>query len=132
MFLAISLLSDIMIVAIALICAVLAYYLPNFYPEIYPLLAENLKGLGRLGIVFPEHIDAQTHYLLAIILVLAGTIACIPVLAFSATYRQMLGANKISKQDEIFVRRLINEELEQMRKRVAEEKARKIRDYEDS
>ncbi len=127
MFLIISLLSDLVIVGIALSCAVLTYYLPDLYPEFYDLLSANLKGLQQIGIVLPEQLDAQTHYLLAFLIVVAGTLACIPVLPFSATYRQMLGANKLSKHDETHVRRLFAEELERMKKKLAEEKARQKR-----
>lgn len=124
MFLVISLLSDLVIVGIALGCAVVAYYIPSLYPEFYELLSANLHGLQQFGITLPQQLDTQTHYLLAGLVVLIGTVACIPVLPFSATYRQMLGANKLSSQDDVHVKRLVAEELERLKKKVAEEKAK--------
>lgn len=124
MFVVISLLSDLVIVGIALACAVFAYYIPSVYPEIYEMLSAYLQGLQQFGIVLPAQLDSQTHYLLAALVVLGGTLVCIPVLPFSATYRQMLGANKLSSSDEIHVKRLVAEELERLKKKLAEERAR--------
>jgi hypothetical protein len=131
MFVFISLLSDLVIVGVALACAVLAYYIPGFYPEIYEALSHSLQGLRQFGIVLPEQLDSSTHYLLAGLIVLGGTLICIPVLPFSATYRQMLGANKLSSGDEIHVKRLVAEELERLKKKLAEEKARHHKSQEE-
>jgi hypothetical protein len=124
MFFLISLLSDLFVIGIMISSAIFAYFIPEFYdsPNFQQFLTENLRFMRMLGISFPEQLDAATHYLLGGMIMLAGTLACVPVLPFSAVYRQMLGANKISRSDELHVRTLVAEELELIRQRVAAER----------
>jgi hypothetical protein len=124
LFFFISLLSDLFVIAIMISSATLAYFIPEFYdsPNFQQFLNENLSFIRMLGMSFPEQLDTATHYVLAALIMLGGTLACVPVLPFSAVYRQMLGANKISRSDELHVRALVAEELELIRQRVAAER----------
>jgi hypothetical protein len=124
MFFIISLLSDLLIVGIVLSSAVLAYFIPEIYQASYfqGFLHNQLSFLQSFGISFPAELDAATYYLIGALIVFAGTLICIPVLPFSAVYRQMLGANKISGRDEHKVRAIVVEELELVRQRVAAER----------
>ncbi len=120
LFFFISLLADMFIVGIALGCAVLAYHIPSLYPDIAQLAGE-WSLLKQLGLALPAQATASAHMTLAVLLALVGTVACIPFLPFSATYRQMLGANKISKGDELYMRRLVEEEWDTLRRRLVED-----------
>ncbi len=114
MFFIISLLSDLVIVAIAIGSAMIAYNIPSFYPEFQKLFSD-IRILEQLGLSLPNEPDAQAIYLIGAVIVFAAALLCIPVLPFSATYRQMLGANKISRHDEEYIKRIVHEELERMK-----------------
>lgn len=127
LFFVISLFSDLLIFAIILGSSILAYLVPEIYQaeNFQQVLHENLSFLDIFGVTFPAELDIGTHYLLAFLIMLGGTLLCVPVLPFSALFRQMLGANKISGRDEILVKRIIAEELELIRQRVSAEKKRR-------
>ncbi|MEM7015748.1 MAG: hypothetical protein AAF512_00245 [Pseudomonadota bacterium] len=117
-FVVLSLLADVFILLTAIMTAVAVYFIPDIYPEIRMLITDI--GLFReLGITFPEQINGFTHLILTIFTVLCGALICIPVLPFSATYRQILGANKISGADERYIQSIVHDEIEQLRKRLA-------------
>jgi len=124
MFFFLSLLSDLLIIGIAVGCAAAAYFIPDWYPMLY----EALQGsplLTYLSLGAPETLSASNRYVLSALLTLLGALFCIPALPFSATYRQLLGANKIGRQDESYIKSLVRSELEALlRKRTPEEKSR--------
>lgn len=110
MFFFISLLSDLVIVGVAVGSAVLAYNIPQFYPEFRDIL-NDLPFLHQVGLVLPHQADVQAYYMIAVLIILVGTLLCIPVLPFSATYRHMLGAQRISSRDEARIRDMIYAEV---------------------
>jgi hypothetical protein len=112
MFFVISLLADLVVVGIALGSAVAAYFLPEWYPSFYEIMKDTLL-LGYLGLTDPEQISTTGRYMMSVLIILGGTVLCIPALPFSATYRQMLGANKIGRQDEGYIKSLIKTELDE-------------------
>lgn len=124
MFFFISLLADIVILGVALGCAVLAYNIPALYPDVTELLA-GWDILRQLGVALPKEPTPAGYLTLGGMIVVLGTLACIPFLPFSGTYRQMLGANKIGRGDELYVKRLVGEEWERMRRKALEEQRKR-------
>jgi hypothetical protein len=118
-FFLISLLSDLWIVIVSLGAATLGYFIPTIYPEVQKLSIE-IKVLESLGMTLPAQPTASSYYLLGIFLVCTGVLLCLPALPFSATYRQLLGANKISKQDEAYIQWVVKEEVERVKKSLAD------------
>ena len=110
-FFFISLLSDLIIVGVALGTAAAAYFIPEWYPILFDMLKDTPIAM-YLGLANPDQLDDATRYLVAAMLVFLATLVCIPVLPFSATYRQMLGANKIGRQDEAYIKSIIHTETE--------------------
>ncbi|MDM8548073.1 hypothetical protein QUF61_16415 [Candidatus Venteria ishoeyi] len=109
LFFFISLLSDLVIVGVALSTAIAAYFIPEWYPVLFEMLKDT-QIPTYLGLAQPDKLDDASRYLVAVMLTVLATLVCIPVLPFSATYRQMLGANKIGRQDEAYIKTLIHME----------------------
>jgi len=124
MFFFISLLADMFILFIALGCAILAFNIPELYPDIVELL-QQVELPQQVGFILPPEPTLTSQLTLALLVVFFGTLACIPFLPFSATYRQMLGANKIGKSDELYIRRLVGEEWDRLRKKVLQEQKKR-------
>jgi hypothetical protein len=110
-FFIISLLSDIVIIGIVLASAVFTYFIPDLYPNIQEF-ATDMAWLKSIGVDLTQELNNKTHYILASLIVLASALFCIPILPFSATYRQMLGANKISGQDKKEVASLVDDKID--------------------
>jgi hypothetical protein len=110
LFFIISLLADLYIVGVALIAAIFAYNIPKLYPTIQSTFSE-LKLLNNIGLQLPEQATTQAYYMVIAVVVVVSVFVCIPVLPFSATYRQMLGANRLSKHEEGCVKQLVHEEI---------------------
>ncbi len=114
MFVIISLLADLLIIGAALGCAAAAYFMPSWYPLFFEFIQDTQLPV-YLGLKAPLEgggLEQMTLYTMVGLLVFLGTLICIPALPFSATYRQVLGANKIGKRDEVFVRALVRSELD--------------------
>lgn len=124
LFFVVSLVSDLLILVIVLLSAALAYMIPEMYDAEYfqQILQNQLAFMEIFGVSFPAQLDTATHYILGAMIIFGGMLLCVPILPFSAIYRQMLGANKISGRDEIHVKRIVAEELEMIRQRIAAEK----------
>lgn len=120
-FVVASLLADVFILLTAIVTAVFVYFVPDVYPEIHSLLVD-IRLFKEFGLTFPDELNGVTHVILTVIAVIGGALICIPVLPFSATYRQILGANKISGADERYIQRIVHDELDQLRKRLAAQK----------
>jgi len=115
MFFFISLLSDLIIVTLTLGSAAAAYFIPEWYPIFYDTIKDtNLVNL--LGLVSPDSLDLATKRVIAILLVLSATLIAIPVLPFSGTYRQILGANRIGRKDEAYISSVIAKQIKQQHK----------------
>lgn len=112
-FLIIRLLADMFIVGIALACAVAAYSLEGFdlYPAFRDALMVDIGLLAKLGVNLPEQPDPLAIYTIAAFIIMAGVIACLPFLPFSATYRKMLGVEKLSRKEEDKIKQWVQEEL---------------------
>jgi len=110
MFFVISLLSDLLIVMLTLGSAFLAYFIPDWYPVFYEQVV-NTPVANFLGLVEPAQLDAATTYVMGGLVVLTAALLSVPVLPFSATYRQILGANRIGRQDEAYILSLVQTEL---------------------
>ncbi|GEM_PF-1996621 len=117
MFVLISLLADLLIIGTAISCAAAAYFMPNWYPLFFDFVKDTQLPV-YLGLADPSGgaLEQVTLYSMSALLVFGGTLICIPALPFSATYRQILGANKIGKSDETFVRALVRSELDDLDK----------------
>ena len=115
MFVIISLLSDLLIIGTVLGCTAAAYFIPEWYPLFYEFIADTQIPvyLGLAAPVDNAPIEQATIYTLTGLLIFFGTLVCIPALPFSATYRQILGANKIGKRDEAFVKALVKAEMDE-------------------
>lgn len=128
MFFFISLLSDLVIILIALGSAFLAYNIPEYYGEFRDIL-NSVPSLQQVGLHLPQQPDVQAFYVLAILIIGIGTILCIPVLPFSATYRHMLGSYHLSKRDENRIRSMMYAEIaEEFRRREPESRSRAVYD----
>lgn len=113
-FLLIRLLSDMIIVGIALSSAILAYNIKGHYSEFLPVLQES-PFLTLFGVNLPTQPDTSAIYLIAIFIILIAILFCLPFLPFSATYRYMLGVEKPLFSEQAKVRGWILEELERNR-----------------
>jgi hypothetical protein len=110
-FLLIRLLSDLVIVGVALASAVLAYHIKGHYSDFLPILRE-LPFLDVLGINFPDQPEVATIYVIASLIIAGAVLVCLPFLPFSATYRIMLGVEKPLFSEETKVRGWIREEID--------------------
>jgi len=111
-FLLIRLLADMYIVGVALASAVLAFNIYAYYPD-FKMELEQLKFLNTLGIELSAQPDGWSVLVIAILITLMAVLLCIPVLPFSATYRQILGVERLNRAEETKIRNWVREELEQ-------------------
>ncbi len=121
MFFIVSLLSDLWIFLVSLGSAAAAYFMRDWYPMVFDVIKTS-PVVQQLHLMPPDKLDSTTIFIIAGVLVVIATILCIPALPFSATYRQMLGANKLTRRDETFIRGLIKIELDDLRKRLSMER----------
>lgn len=121
MFFIVSLLSDLWIFLVSLGSAAAMYFIRDWYPMVFNAI-KNSPLAQQLHLMPPEQLDSTTIFVVAGILVVIATILCIPALPFSATYRQMLGANKLTRRDETYIRGVVKTELDDLRKRLSLEK----------
>ncbi len=121
MFFIVSLLSDLWIFLVSLGSAAAAYFMRDWYPMVFDVIKTS-PVVQQLHLMPPDKLDSTTIFIIAGVLVVIATILCIPALPFSATYRQMLGANKLTRRDETFIRGLIKTELDDLRKRLSMER----------
>lgn len=121
MFFIVSLLSDLWIFLVSLGSAAAAYFMRDWYPMVFDVIKTS-PVVQQLHLMPPDKLDSTTIFIVAGVLVVIATILCIPALPFSATYRQMLGANKLTRRDETFIRGLIKTELDDLRKRLSLER----------
>ena len=121
MFFIVSLLSDLWIFLVSLGSAAAAYFMRDWYPMVFDVIKTS-PVVQQLHLMPPDKLDSTTIFIIAGVLVIIATILCIPALPFSATYRQMLGANKLTRRDETFIRGLIKTELDDLRKRLSMER----------
>lgn len=121
MFFIVSLLADLWIFVVSLGSAVAAYFMRDWYPMVFEVIKTS-PIVQQLPLMPPDKLDSTTMFIVAGVLVVIATILCIPALPFSATYRQMLGANKLTRRDETFIRGLIKTELDDLRKRLSLER----------
>ncbi|MEK7990475.1 MAG: hypothetical protein VSS52_005670 [Thiotrichaceae bacterium] len=105
--------ADLMLVAIALFSAVAAFNIKSYYPEFREFLS-NFKILGKFGIEFTEQASTGSIAIIAAFIVVAGVIASLPFLAFSQTYRLMLGIEKLTSREEEKIRLWVNDEAEEL------------------
>lgn len=112
-FLLIRLFADFFLVGIALGSAVLAYHIQEYYSEFLMVLQEsNILSLLSLNLP-PEQPDSWAIFTIAGIIAGGAVLISIPILPFSATYRQMLGVeNPVFARKEAKVRAWIHEEME--------------------
>lgn len=120
MFVLIRVFADMFIVGIALVGALAAYSIQGF--NLYSNFREGLEsfeGLKKLldfvGLSIPEQPEIAGIIIMVSIIVMVCLLACLPFLPFSATYRQILGVEKLTRKEEIRVRQWINEEIERNR-----------------
>lgn len=121
MFFIVSLLSDLWIFLVSLGSAAAAYFMRDWYPMVFDVIKTS-PVVQQLHLMPPDKLDSTTIFIVVGVLIVVATILCIPALPFSATYRQMLGANKLTRRDETFIRGLIKTELDDLRRRLSLEK----------
>lgn len=84
----IRLFADFVLVGIAFMSAVLAYYIQPYYPEILMILTEsNLLDVFNL----PAEVNEIAILKIAGLIIACAVLVSIPILPFSATYRLMFG-----------------------------------------
>jgi len=112
-FFLIRVFADMYLVGIALACAFAAFSIEgfNFYPEYREVLTE-LGMLNYLGLSLPPQPDTGAVLVICFFIVVAGVALCLPVLPFSATYRYMLGVERLTSEEETKIRRWVQEEIE--------------------
>lgn len=111
-FFLIRVLADMVIVGVALMSAVVVYNMPAFYVE-YRNFLQSLIPFNKIGLKLAEQGDGASYLIIAVCLLLAAVLACLPFLPFSATYRQILGVERMNKSDETKIRQWIAEEMDQ-------------------
>jgi len=121
MFFIVSLLSDLWIFLVSLGSAAAMYFIRDWYPMLFDAIKTS-PLVQQLHLMPPDKLDSTTIFVIAGFLIIISTIICIPALPFSATYRQMLGANKLTRRDESYIRGVIKTELDDLRKRLSLEK----------
>jgi ABC-type uncharacterized transport system permease subunit len=112
MFFLMRLFADMYIVAIALIAAGAAYFIPKEYKEFYKFFTDDMPALNIIGVELSAQQDLLSIYLIAFLIMLFAVLLCLPALPFSATYRQILGANRLSPSEELKIKRWIGESIE--------------------
>jgi len=115
MFFFISLLSDLIIVTLTLGSAAAAYFIPEWYPIFYDMIKDS-NLINLLNLATPENLDLASKRTLAALLIFSATLIAIPVLPFSGTYRQILGANRIGRKDEAYISSVIAKQIKQHNK----------------
>jgi len=110
LFFLIRVLADMYIVAIAIIAAVGGYFIPDAYSE-FRLILQEVVFLENIGFILPEQPDGWAFFKMASLIVLFSVLICLPVLPFSATYRQILGVERLSPSEKAKIRELVHEEL---------------------
>lgn len=112
-FFLIRVFADMILVGIALICAFAAYSIEGlqFYPEYREVLME-LGVLNYLGLTLPAQPNTGAVLVICFFIVLGGVMLCLPVLPFSATYRYMLGVERLTSEEERRIKRWVQEEIE--------------------
>lgn len=113
LFFLVRVLADMYLVGVALVCAVAAYHIPSYYGEFVEGL-NTLNLIEPLGVKLPETADTAGIWIIAVYLVVFGLLACLPALPFSATYRYMLGVDRLTQHEERKIRHWINEEFERI------------------
>jgi hypothetical protein len=113
-FFLIRILADMFIVGIAFTSAVVIYNMPAFYSE-YRNLLQTLLPFNKIGLKLSEQPDGMSFLIIAVCIVLGAVILCLPFLPFSATYRQILGIERLGKSDEAQIRQWVTEEIEHHR-----------------
>lgn len=103
--------ADMYIVTVALVASGAAYFIPTEYAVFRKLFNEDMS-LDILGIKLAEQPDLLSIYLIAFSIMLFAVLVCLPALPFSATYRQILGANRLSPSEELKIKRWIEESVE--------------------
>lgn len=112
MFLLMRLFADMYIVAVALVASGAAYFIPKEYNEFYKFFMKDMPALNIIGVDLSVQPDVLSIYLIALIIMLFSVLLCLPALPFSSTYRQILGANRLSSSEELKIKRWINESIE--------------------
>lgn len=114
MFLLIRFFADMYIVAVALVAAGAAYFIPTgeYYKEFRKILTDDFKILNLIGVSLPEQPDLISIYIIAVLIMLFAVLFCLPALPFSATYRQILGANQLPASEELKIKHWIGEAIE--------------------
>lgn len=104
---------DMYLVAVALSCAVAAYSIQGFnlYADFRQVLIE-LGLLKFLGLNLPLEPNTGAVIFMTALIVLTGVMLSLPVLPFSATYRYMLGTERLTSDEESKIKRWIQEEVE--------------------
>ncbi len=110
-FFLIRFLSDMYIVGITLLSAILTYHIDTHYTDYISILNE-VDIFRRFGLIFPEQADTSAFITLSLLFIIGAVIACLPALPFSATYRQMLGVEKMSVREQKNIRHWIAEEIQ--------------------
>lgn len=113
MFLLMRLFADMYIVAVALVAAGTAYLIPGDYKEFHKFFMEDMPAFNVIGVELSPQADLLSIYLIALLIMLFAVLLCLPALPFSATYRQILGANSLSRSEESKIKRWIGESIEQ-------------------
>ena len=111
-FFLIRVLADMVIVGVALLSAVMLYNMPAFYQE-YRNFLQSLIPFNKIGLKLAEQADGASYLIIAVCVLLAAVLVCLPFLPFSATYRQILGVERMNKSDETKIRQWIAEEMDQ-------------------
>jgi hypothetical protein len=108
----IRLFADLFLVGIALVSALLAYNIESYYEQFLMVLQES-NLLNLLSITLPEQADSMAIFKIASLITVAAVLVSIPILPFSATYRQLLGIeNPLFARKEAKVRGWIIEEIQ--------------------
>lgn len=109
----IRVLSDLVLVGIAMGSAILAYHIEPFYPEFLMVLTES-NILNLLGLTLPKQPDSWAIFTIAILITIVAVLISIPILPFSHTYRLMFGIENpvVFRRKEAKVRSWIIEEIQ--------------------
>ncbi|OUD12389.1 hypothetical protein [Thioflexithrix psekupsensis] len=112
-FFLIRVFADMYLVTVALLCGVAAYGIEgfNFYKEYRELLIES--GISKyLSLNLSTTPDTGSIAVVAFFIIMVGVILCLPMLPFSATYRAMLGVERLTDDEERRIRRWVREEID--------------------
>ncbi|MCK5718581.1 MAG: hypothetical protein KAH84_01390 [Thiomargarita sp.] len=115
-FFLIRLFADFLLAIIAIGSAILAFNIKGSYNE-FKMVLEELNIFSFLNLSLPAEPTGQGIFMIAIMIVIAAILVSIPVLPFSATYRQMLGVEtSVFARKENKVRAWIAEEIQRQQK----------------